>query len=222
MSNPLPIIELLHTAGVHVHTFDALLRPHAAEVALRHEVRPDWLARARGGGLTTDLRIEVAQHLAQAAARAATVVCTCSTLGPVADEVARTHPSVLRIDRPMMEEAARTPGTCVVAVCLASTIGPTTELLIRAHRARGRAPDYEIADCTSAWPHFEAGDAGRYAAGIARVVESRVAALPGASCVVLAQASMAAAEPLLERLAIPVLSSPRLAAREALARARDG
>jgi len=203
-----------------VGTFERLLGAHRTEVELRHGVRSDWLQRAQAEGLSTELRAEVARHLEEATARAAVVVCTCSTLGPVADDVASAHPSVFRIDRPMMEAAARCGGTCVVALCLDSTIGPTSELFEDVCRGLRRDPHYEIASCAKAWPHFEAGDLARFAAEIAATVRSRLAALPRAGSVVLAQASMAAAVPLLADAPVPILSSPKLAAEEALRRAR--
>lgn len=213
-----PIIEFLHTADVHVGTFETLLEPHAADMGLRHEVRADWLARAQQEGVSAELHSEVRQHLTGAAERAAVVVCTCSTLGPIADEVAQVRPSVFRIDRPMMEAAARIGGTCLVAVCVEATIRPTTDLLAEVCWPGEAA--YEIALCADAWPYFEAGDTRRYAQTIARRVKERLAGLSAARCVILAQGSMAVAEPLLADADLPILCSPQLAAEEAVARIR--
>jgi hypothetical protein len=66
-----------------------------------------------------------------------------------------------------------------------------------------------------AWTHFEAGDMTRYANVIADAVRPVVEA-GKPDCVVLAQASMAPAEPLLKELGLPVLSSPRLGVLKAL------
>lgn len=220
MSTPRPLIGLLHTAQIHVDTFDRLLSQHAARIELEHTVRPDWLERARSEGLSQGLHAEVAGHLEAASAHAAVVVCTCSTLGPIADDVAATGASVFRIDRPMMEAAARRSGTCLVAVCLESTIDPTTRLLEAAYRDAGREPNYEITPCFGAWSHFEAGDLDAFAASIADSIRPRLSAPGhGVGAVVLAQASMARAQPLLADAGVPILSSPELAATEALNRA---
>lgn len=216
----LPTIEFLHTAEVHVATFEALLAG-APEARLRHEVRADWLDEARSTGLTPALRETVADHLRAAAARSAVVVCTCSTLGPIADDVGRHHGAVFRIDRPMMEEAVRIGGSCIVALCLESTIEPTTTLLEDVGRALDRPVTYEIARCLEAWPHFEAGDTNAFAREIAARIRKTASGIGVLGSVVLAQASMACAESHLSDLGVPILSSPRLAAEEALRRVRS-
>ncbi len=213
-----PTIEFLHTAEVHVETFDELLSRRQTTVRLHHEVRTDWLDRAREGGLTSELRAEVALHLHEAARRSSVVVCTCSTLGPIADDVGEEKAAVFRIDRPMMERAARIDGPCLVAVCLESTIEPTSHLLVDAYQQVGRTPDYEIVRCLDAWRHFEAGDAAQFAGTIAAGVRGSVSHATPPGCVVLAQASMACAETALSGLGVPALSSPRMAAEEALRR----
>lgn len=215
----LPTIEFLHTADLHVTTFEDLLADRASDVRLRHVVRSDWLERARNEGLSARLHDAVSAHLRAAAERADVVVCTCSTLGPVADAIAIEDRSVFRIDRPMMEAAAREPGTCLIAICLESTIAPTTALYEEACRATAATPRHAIANCEAAWPHFEAGDAARFAATIADGVREALAETTDAGCVVLAQASMACAEALLSDLSLPVFSSPRMAALEAIRRA---
>ncbi|MDG2303404.1 MAG: hypothetical protein P8R42_01925 [Candidatus Binatia bacterium] len=218
MSTPLPRIAFLHTAKIHIETFDRLLAEHVGQVELQHTVRPDWLERAQREGLSGDLRTAVSRHLEEMSTHAAVVVCTCSTLGPIADEIAAAGAPVFRIDRPMIEAAVRCDGTCVVAVCLESTIDPTSQLLEDAYREAGRKADYEITPCLDAWPHFEAGDLDAFAAAIANSLRVRLGRGDRVGCIVLAQASMARAEPLLAEVGVPVLSSPALAATEALAR----
>jgi len=67
--------------------------------------------------------------------------------------------------------------------------------------------------CEGAWAAFEAGDMDRYAAAIAASVRAVAA---GLDCVVLGQASMRVAEPLLADLGLPVLASPDLAVDHAI------
>ena len=69
----------------------------------------------------------------------------------------------------------------------------------------------------SAWPYMQRGDKAGYFAEIARCVEENLKHEP-VDVVVLAQASMAGAEPLCDHLAVPVFSSPRLGLEEALKR----
>lgn len=206
-------IAFLHTADVHVAIFDRLLDAMAPGAGRTHRVEPRWLARTREEGLTPDLHRLVSAALLDDA-DADCVVCTCSTLGPVADALPGR---VLRVDRPMMEAAVALGPEILVCLCLESTLRPTLDLLEDAARraARGIRPRPLL--CAAAWPCFEAGDGVAFAREIADRVEAEVAGSLRPDCIVLAQASMAVAEARLEGLGIPVLSSPRLAVARAIA-----
>ncbi|MEW2912880.1 hypothetical protein [Leisingera sp. JC11] len=202
----MPDLTLLHTAEVHVETFRAL----APEAELDQQVRADWLARARGG---SDAGLE-AEIAAAVAAADGPVLCTCTTLGPAAEEA-----GAIRIDWPMMQEAARIGGPVLMAYCLESTAGPSEALLRRAFGARD--PDLTCLELGHHWPLFEAGDGAGFAAAIAADVAEALAAMDFA-CVVLAQASMAgSAELLREQTRVPVLASPEIAMQVLLAGEKD-
>lgn len=210
-------VALLHTAEVHVATFRRLLEELAPEAEQSHVVHADWLAEAREGGLTAPLRERVTGFLADQAAANDAVLCTCSTLGPLADELARERGNVLRIDRPLMQRAAEHDGTILVALCLESTLAPTLDLLGAAFAEKGRPLDHRVALCREAWPRFEAGDMEAFGRAIADEVRDACRGLEHCGCVVLAQASMAVAEAHLADLGVPVYSSPRLAAEALVA-----
>jgi hypothetical protein len=89
------------------------------------------------------------------------------------------------------------------------------DLLADVAARAGITVDAQVVMCEAAWPHFEAGDMPAYARAIADAVRPVVAA-GKPDCIVLAQASMAPAEPLLQPLNLPVLSSPRLGVLKAL------
>jgi hypothetical protein len=98
-------------------------------------------------------------------------------------------------------------------MCLESTRTGTTELLADvAARAQIKARP-QVVMCEGAWAQFEAGEMDAYANAIATCIKS---ALGSPDCIVLAQGSMAVAEPLLGGLGLPVLSSPRLGVIRAL------
>lgn len=220
-------IAFLHTAAIHQQTFDALLSNAQADVV--HTIEPDWLAQAQAQGLTPTLREEVLGGLRVLAQSADAVVCTCTTLGPVVDELideqtkAHQTSNVFRIDYPMMQVAAATAGRVMLAVCLDSTVEPSTEMLERAYAAEAGIPNYEIQHCAGAWAHFEQNNQAAFDQSIA---DSVVAAVTEAeqgdnkfSCIVLAQASMAsAAKNIIQRIPgdIKVLRSPPLAVMHAL------
>lgn len=189
---------LLHTAAVHAGTFDAL----APDADFEHQIRPDWLQRAQGG-IDIELRREIAQAI-QAAEGA--VLCSCTTIGDVAEAA-----GAIRIDWPMMLEAARIGGPVLMAYCLESTAEPSQALL---RRAFGQLdPQLACLQLGQHWQLFEAGDGSGFAGAVAADVLQRLEA--GAfGCVILAQASMAgAAEAIRSGTEVPVLASPELAAK---------
>ena len=199
------MITLLHTSPAHVPTFDALRDALAPGMALRHIVREDLLARARGEGITREIAAEVAALVTPGA-----TLCTCTTLGKAAEAA-----GALRIDRPLMQAAAQTGGKVLLAYCLESTAGPSLSLLREEMEKTANSAGTETVFLPSAWPLFEAGDIPAFAAAIATGI--RAAITPDIACIALAQASMAPAAPLLADTRLPVLASPELAFRAALA-----
>ncbi len=201
-------LGLLHTSPVHVATFDALAAEEAPDVELVHVVREDLLAAARAHGpeAADDQVAEAVRDLSTDV-----VLCTCSTIGAVAERVDATVP-VLRVDRPMAAAAVATGGPVVVLAALESTLAPTLAMLAEEADRAGTAPRIEATVVPGAWDRFEAGDVEGYL-GLVRAALEQVR---DATVVVLAQASMAAAA---DRAAVdvPVLSSPRTGLRAALA-----
>lgn len=206
----LPMI-LLHTTSGNVDVFQDLLRETAPDVSARHVLRDDLLKAAFAAGKLTDaVRADTRDALiALAADDAGLVLCTCSTIGPGADDANAADgagAAVLRIDRPMMEEALKVGPRIAVAATFSTTMEPTLDLLRKTAQAAGQSPDIQEFLFHEARPAFEAGDMEGYLDIIAAGLRG---AAKGADVIVLAQASMA---PALERtgeLPIPVLSSPR-------------
>ena len=213
-------IAFLHTAEVHVARFDALLDELAPGATTEHRVVPELLRRAQRDGIGA-VRAETIAMLTELASANA-VICTCSTLGSIADELARQHPHVVRIDRAMMEAACSYGPRILVALCLDSTRAATLDLLEECGQELGLPINAELVLVTEAWAAFEAGDMAAYADGIAGAVRQSVVNIHF-DCVLLAQASMDIAAAQLADLGIPVLTSPRAAVLRALtvARRRD-
>lgn len=150
------MLALLHTSPVHVPVFDALRDRQRPGLTLRHTVAPELLDRARreGPGTVADEIAEVVRRAADEGAGA--VLCTCSTLGAVAETVPAAVP-VLRIDRPMAEAAVARAGDgrITVAAALASTLGPTADLVTEAARRAGHRPRITTLLVPGAWDLFE-------------------------------------------------------------------
>lgn len=213
-------IAFLHTAEIHVATFDTLLDQLGFEGVCTHKVSPELLTRTRDRGLD-DVQLEVVQILSDLASADA-VMCTCSTLGPLADQVAERFGHVFRIDRPVMEEACRLGKDVLVAICLQSTEDATLSLLKLCAEQVGVSVAPRVVLCSEAWVCFERGDMDGYAASIAESVRTEVANTSNPDCIILAQASMRVAEPLLTDLNVPVFSSPTMAASRAIQIAENG
>ncbi|WP_329570718.1 aspartate/glutamate racemase family protein [Kitasatospora sp. NBC_01266] len=203
-------IGFLHTSPVHPPAFHDLLTELAPQAMERHLVDESLLADARAGRPYADrLRARLGEL---AGAGAEVIVCTCSTIGGTAEQLAeQPAPEVLRIDRPMAEQAARYPRIGVLHA-VESTLAPTRALLIE---AGADAAGLRSLPCPGAWALFEAGDLAGYHAAVAQRIRAAVGG-DGVDVVVLAQASMAPALDLLGELPVPVLSSPRPAVRRAL------
>lgn len=211
-----PQLVFLHTAAVHVHTFDALLRELRPQVRARHVVREDLLAAAQRNGIEDpSSKNSVAAAVAQLDATPGTVVlCTCSTIGGLAEAAATSTPArLIRVDRAMAEKAVAAGPNILVAAALASTLAPTEALILEAASRAGVNARITRLVVEDAWPFFEQGDFENYLRRIADALCTRV----DCDVVVLAQASMAGAAELCPGLSVPVLCSPRLGLESALA-----
>ena len=195
-------LTLFHTAHVHCATFDAL----APDADLDHTVREDWLARAQDGiGKVLATEISAAIQAADGP-----VLCSCTTIGEVAEQAGAT-----RIDWPMMQEAATIGAPVLMVYCLNSTAKPSEALLRRAFGDSD--PQLTCLKLAQHWPLFEAGKSEDFARALANDIKVELDQSQF-GCVVLAQASMAgAAEVLREMTDVPILASPEIAVRYLLA-----
>ncbi|MGX1542168.1 aspartate/glutamate racemase family protein [Streptomyces adustus] len=199
------MLALLHTSPVHVPVFDALRDEAHPGLELRHFVDEGLLERARAAGpgaVAADVRAAVDRAVADGA-RA--VLCTCSTIGAVAEAYgAEAGVPVLRVDRPMAAAAVAAGSRVVVLAALASTLGPTAALIEEEARGAVRPVTVRTVLVDGAWVCFEAGDGEGYV----RLVAEAADAVTDADAIVLAQASMAPAREL-ATTSVPVLASPR-------------
>src|SRR5260221_13036086 len=106
MARPL---SFLHTSSLHIQTFNALLAELAPDIPVRHVVDESLLSEAcASGGVTPALRKRVEEILLTTVEEqdAAVMVCTCSSIGSVAEAVdVRPPPKLMRLARPMAGEA---------------------------------------------------------------------------------------------------------------------
>ncbi len=214
-------IAFLHTSPVHVPTFATLMQEVAPALRAAHVVREDLLADARRDGTEgAPLIARIEQAMADARAGGApVVVCTCSTIGGVAEAMETAGAfKATRVDRAMADEAVKSGRPVLLVAALESTLGPTTALLQSSAERLGTSPRIEQLLVQDAWRHFLAGDQANYIHAIVKAVSRADAA---SKVVVLAQASMAQAAEALARIGIAALSSPKLGVAHAVALARE-
>jgi len=196
-------LALLHTSPVHVPVFDALRDEDHPALELRHFVSEELLERARVEGpeaVADEVRVMLDRAVADGAVA---VLCTCSTIGAVA-EAARPGVPVLRVDRPMAAAAVAAGPRVVVLATVESTLGPTVALVEEEAVRAGSPAVVRTLLAADAWDHFTAGDMDAYARAVASAADS----VTDADAIVLAQASMTPAQHL-TTTSVPVLSSPR-------------
>lgn len=202
-------VGFLHTAQVHVATFEALSQELMPSARTVHQVDPEALELARQDGTGERVRAVVAGHLSELReAGCEVILCTCSTLGEVAEGLSGDGVDVIRIDRPMLRRAVTLGPRIGVLAALTSTVEPATRVLAEEAADSETAISIEVSVVDGAWDAFLSGDAGQYNS---RVAQAARALSNRCDVVVLAQASMEPAAALLHGLATPVLTSPRSA-----------
>ncbi len=210
-------IAFLHTAPEHVVTFGALMSALAPELAVRHEVDESLLAQARAaGGIGPDLEARIGRAMLGAASSGArVVVCTCSTIGGVAERAGQGNDlTTQRIDRAMADAAVAMGPKILIVAALSSTVGPTRALIRSSASRLARSVVTEEVVIADAWPYFEQSLPGAYYQHIAAAIKANA---KQADVIVLAQASMAGAVALCPDVQAPILASPRLGTEAAIA-----
>ncbi|MEN8721740.1 MAG: aspartate/glutamate racemase family protein [Alphaproteobacteria bacterium] len=208
-------LTFLHTAPSHVARFDRLLAAHdLTALRVQHHVNEALLPH--DGRLTDDLKRNALSIFMQLSSGADMVLCTCSTLGPVADIAAEmVDGRVWRIDRPMAQQALKAGQHILVAACLAPSIMPTQLLLMAEADEAQLLPMISPLIIEGAWQLFLDNNETAYAAAIAQAIKDAVKTTKP-DAVILAQASMDCAEPLLNDCGVPVFSTPHIGVAAAL------
>ena len=212
-------LVMVHTVSGLIDLFDELRAEIDPEVPVRHVVQAALLTDAIDeGGLTDEIRARSRDALLEATEGAAVVLCTCSTVGPGADDAAaQAGVPVLRVDRPMAEAAVEAGRRITVAATLATTIGPTADLVADAARRAGKEVEIDSVVFAEARARLVAGDAEGHERIIAEGLHEAAAS---ADAIVLAQASMTPALARCADIRVPLLTSPRSGLEAAIARYR--
>ncbi|MFK7800085.1 MAG: arylsulfatase [Anaerolineae bacterium] len=210
-------IGFLHTSPVHIETFDRLFSDSQDSYELVHLVDEPLLAKAMEVGITADIETQVQAHIEQlASAGCDQVVCSCSTIGNVAESVMLENVPVLRIDRPMAAAAIKGSQIVLIVAAIQSTLAPTRELLLDESKKQSRPIQIQELVLADSWAEFLSGNLEDYYQAIAVGVTDYLASSERDNTqlqpevIVIAQASMAPAINLLQDITIPILASPEI------------
>jgi hypothetical protein len=205
-------IAFLHTGQVHIETFQSLIHELAPDLHVYHAVNEHLLLHAQKFGVDKTLYSQTADILLKLSCQSELTVCTCSSIGAIAEQVAQQyHKKIIRIDRPMADKAVQYRHILVLAA-LESTLEPTRSLLEASAKSTSKPVKIDYQVVKHAWPYFIAGDTRTYNRLIKEVIKKEA---DHYDVIVLAQASMAgaASAPITQT---PILSSPRLGVQAAI------
>ena len=180
-------LTLFHTADSNVGVFEEAARAIGLDIAMNHVVRADLLTRAQDAGeLTAEIAADARAAMAALVGSQTQLLCTCSTIGPAADDLVGEGLSVQRVDRALAEASFAAGGDAAVIVAVPTTLPPTREVFDEAARRAGGTFSLHLVD--NAWPHFCDGNLSQYYRVLADAILPLQARYP---VIALAQASMA-------------------------------
>lgn len=137
------------------------------------------------------------------------IICTCSSIGDVADAVSAEHPElkILRIDYSMCLTAAAKYSKIAVMATLGTTITPSVNLLKRIAAENGRQIEADTVLCEGAYDAMISGNMEKATELVAQTARKNCL---NADCIVLAQASMGAFSDTLTSVVgdTPIFNSP--------------
>lgn len=208
----MPTLGLIHNSPVLAPIFNEIAARLMPDVRILHFVDESTIKNTIAAGKlekpTMRRVIQLVGSTFDAGCDLALV--TCSSIGPAVDMAADLYDQpVLRVDRPMAENAVASGTKIGVIATLSTTLKPTADLIRRVAAEAGK--DVEIVEhvCAGAFDAVMAGDGATHD----RIVgEALTGAMSGVDVIVLAQASMARVVASLPEgaVAAPVLASPEL------------
>lgn len=214
---PAPNLALLHTSPTLTPLFSALCAEQMPGTPIFHLVDESLIKDTIRHGHLRRLTMRRLLALVESAQQsgAAAVLVTCSSIGPAVALAQQLFDiPVIRIDEAMAEAAVTHGQRIGVMATLRTTLEPTLDLLRAKAAAASREVEFVPSLCDGA---FEAVLAGDTATHDRILTAALLEDMQGVDLVVLAQASMARVVQAMPpgTLAMPVLSSPELAVRQA-------
>ncbi|MGF1702133.1 hypothetical protein L4D09_17725 [Photobacterium makurazakiensis] len=202
-------IAFLYTLEANIALFKPYIKQYLGDknVTVTHHVNEALLQQAMKDGPTQNVLNTVQKAIVDIdKAGANYIICTCSTIGDLAESTPDVSAKVIRVDRTMADKAI-THERILVLAALASTLDPTLKLLTACASQQNKAPSITTQVIPDVWAYYSAGDTERYVKGIANYINHQDSC---ADIIVLAQASMAPAMTFIHPANSNVLTSPKL------------
>lgn len=210
-------LALVHTSPVLAPLFNELAARFVPEARVLHFVDESLIKNTIASGVLEKATMRRVINLVGSTfdAGADVALVTCSSIGPAVDMAGLLYDApVLRVDRPMAEQAVAAGRRIGVAATLPTTLAPTVDLVRTVAAETGREIEVVEQLCDGAFEAVMAGDGATHD----RIVgEGLTEGLAGVDAIVLAQASMARVLDTLPEgaLRVPAYSSPEPGMRRA-------
>jgi Asp/Glu/hydantoin racemase len=203
-------IALIHTVKSVLNTFEGRIKETLGDVKVINTL-DEYLASdpAEKGEFTIENMNRLFSFIKSAEiADADAVVVTCSTLSPTVEKIKPfIKIPVITIDEAMIKKAVESGKKITILATAESTIEPTKSGLLREAEKLDKHLELSIVVCHEAYEAIKAGDAKHHD----DILKKRALEIKQQDVVVLAQASMAHMQDIIERICgCTVLSSPDL------------
>jgi Asp/Glu/hydantoin racemase len=205
-------LGMIHTSATLVPMFEQLCKEKLPGISTFNIVDDslikDVITHDRLRPATTR---RLVQHVASAEdAGADVILVTCSSIGrAVETATALSSVPVLRVDRPMAEEAVAAGRRVGIIATLRTTLEPTADLVARCAAETGREIELTARLCDGAFEALMSGNAARHDELVLAALQELSAQV---DVIALAQASMARVVATIpaDKRRVPILASPPL------------
>lgn len=209
-------ITCVHTGMGLAPVLETVFSNAVGEISCNHIVDTGILRDVIRDGGVSDLTEKRLLSLFEEAlmAKPDLVVCTCSSIGDVADKAAAMHPEakIIRIDHAMAEYAVEHFEKIAVMATLTTTITPSCRLVERLAEKKGKHVQVISATAEGAFANLIGNKPDE---ALQCMKDCAVKLCKDAQVLLLAQASMGNfAEELSKVTGVPVFTSPALCAEE--------
>ena len=206
-------LGLLHTSATLVPVLAQLCKVKLPQIDVFNLVDDSLIKDVIAHGR---LRRQTARRVTQLVAAAEDagadfVMVTCSSIGAAVETAATlaTVP-VLRVDRPMADQAVATGRRIGIVATLSTTLEPTADLIQRRAAVAGQRIELNSRLCEGAFDALMSGDAAKHDAMVAAALKQLATEV---DVIALAQASMARVVETLSEAdrRVPIFASPPMA-----------